>query len=501
MSGTKKWNLVPRTTRSKDGFVQEYIRTHPYADKTRALRKYRKAMRCMFGMNGKEENIVPPQKRLRRPEGSEGGASASASAGAPEPAFPTSDYIPFRTGADLRLVDLTEREHAFCHTLPGWMNTLVESVKITDERTAREPFQVFMNPSQAQYIMGVCGAPISVTAGILKSFGDHPIFSPCYREPFIIALEFNEFTGMMQDQIREFLQPRYKIAMLSRVLRAERVDDFSHAGLLIKDTIRDSDGNEHIRLVITDPHGSYNTILTRDELDRVKNLIEREFRKIVQNVSVTHEVQHQDQATVEGSCVAMAFMRMCYLSYRSFMQRNDRLITFLMEPIPCVFAVFVSRLFQRAGVITPKGHTEGVTEARRQLGDYSFVEKQPEATREEVIEYLKQKGAELRLNDNRPAGVSLSSRIFHLMQNAFPGQKITPNPAQYREIENHIKSVQAAAPPPPPPVEVSEEERTLLANFDPEVGADFFNLEGEQTVDGDLLLRLLEFEEEKHGNT
>ncbi len=497
------WNLVPHTTRSEDRFVQEYIRTHPYANKTSALQKYRKAMRCMFGITeGEEENIVSPQKRLRRPE--EGAAAAtSASAGAPEPAFPASGYIPFRTGADLRLVDLTEREHALCHTLPGWMNALVESVEITDERTAREPFQVFMNPSQAQYIMGVCGAQISVTAGILKSFRDHPIFSLCYREPFIIALEFNEFTGMMQDQIREFLQPRYKIAMLSRVLRAERVDDFSHAGLLIKDTIRDSDGNEHTRLIITDPHGSYSTILTRDELGRVKNLIEREFRKIVKNVSATYEVQHQDQATVEGSCVAMAFMRMCYLSYRSFVERNDRLTTFLMEPIPCVFAVFVSRLFQRVGVITPKSHTEGVTEARRQLGDYSFVEKQPTATREEVIEYLKQKGAELRLNDNRPPGVSLSSRITNLMQNAFPGQKLTLLPAQYREIENHIKSAQAAVPPPPAPVDVSEEERMLYSDFNPEeVGAGFFNLEGEQKDDdGDLLLRLLESEEEKHGNT
>ncbi len=400
----------------------------------------------MFGMEG---GNPPAAKRPRRRDEDDG----SDAGGERRTGYPISPYIPpiNSTGVGERLLDLTEHQHRECLNLPEWMNVLVESVHF-EEGARHEPFAVFMNPRDAQYILGVCGAPITISSQILSTFPrDHPFFMRCFPDPFMIELEIHENFGFaaQTEQLREFCQnPQYQIALLSRSSASERLasvgDEFGHAGLLIKDM------DEHgrlLKLVITDPNGAYDGILTGAELRRYEVFIQAEVRKYVADATVEHQIQHRDQAAVEGSCVAMAFMRMCYLLYRSFVENNERLVGFLQDPVPCVFAVFVSRLFQRKGIITPECHEKGTVEARRQLGDYSFVEQQPEQTPDEIIRFLKQEGVRLRLHENLPTGVTLSSRIQNLIQHAYPGRNVSLTREQLTEIGNHIKST----PPPPPP--------------------------------------------------
>lgn len=414
-------------------------------------------MRCMFGMEG----VNPPAAKRPRPRGDDddgslapvdvGGAGAG---GERRTRYPISPYIPpiNRTGVGERLLELTEHQHRLCLNLPEWMNVLVESVHF-EEEARRDPFAVFMNPRDAQYILGVCGAPITVTSQILSTFPrDHPFFMRCFPDPFMIELEIHENFGFNQtEQLREFCHnPQYQIALLSRSSASERLasvgDEFGHAGLLIKDT----DEHGRLKLVITDPNGAYDGILTGDELMRYEVFIQAEVRKYVAEATVEHQVQHRDQAAVEGSCVAMAFMRMCYLLYCSFVENNERLVGFLQDPVPCVFAVFVSRLFQRKGIITQACHEMGTGEARRQLGDYSFVEQHAEQqTLDEIIHFLKQEGVRLRLHENLPTGVTLTSRIQNMIQHTYPGRNVSLSRDQLIEIGKHIIGTRPALPPAP----------------------------------------------------
>jgi len=418
------WNLIPNGTRTKDEFVRQYIRAHPSAERSTALAKYHKAMRCMFGMES-----VKRRRLLNEEEASQSNE------------FEAPDYVP-EASCGSALIMLTDR----CVRLPLWMATLVDSLPLRGPATysgwVLQP--VYVEPQgNARYILGVCGSTGEDRSYVLQHIrnnDNHPIFR--HACPFEITVDLlttietdaaRAGAGAGGEAVREFCNnPLYKIALL--VVRAEIPSIFfgprmfSHVRLLIKDGV-DERGN--LKLAITDPHGPYNTVAGEDLQTRVESYIRTESGSIVQHIE-----QHSDQSA-EGSCGAVSFMRMLYLLYKAHTAQTQpsRPMLYIRSPIPCVFAVFVSWLFQRAGVITLATHEHSVRSVRDYLGDITLSELPPQTADRKAMQAYIVKEAVAQGYIERDLFHKNINQLFH---RAFPDQ-VPLTRTEFLEVVQEIR--------------------------------------------------------------
>lgn len=455
------WNLIPDDTRSQEHFVRQYIRTHPGVKQSAAVMKYQKAMRCMFGMDGDGS-----RKRIHSAAaGGEGGAGEEGSDWTSD--FRTEMYLPPTQPGLRKLVELTDSK---CLSLPRWMDEVLEQVPFMLGASDDEHFALHMDPHTGQYIFGVCGTPNEASIAILHRVKDHPIFQHCYPTPFQTDVAIMPVYKSITDDLHDFCtNPKYTIALF--IIGAEHRHDgnfFGHVRLLIKDGTDDAG---RLKLVITDPHGTFDGIVSTDDLAIIEqNLIAAAHEKGVP-ITVQHSTQFMDQGS-EGSCGAMAFMRMTYLLYRAHTSENHEPLHYVNERIPCVFAVFISRLFQRVNVINRRtfDHVVGVT--RDRLGDFTFTEDLPQnPNRQTWIDYIKRQGIANNLASRVERGghsqtQTLTSKVSTMVDtlNGLYAPENPPPPltnSEISQIARHLLT-QASPEPVPAPYEEKEEEEDLL---------------------------------------
>lgn len=444
----KMWGLVPTSVRSRKSFVRRYRQTHARASERDAHQKYEFAMRCMFGMDPLDEN----PRKLRRKE--------SAGAGGATTTFEASDYIP---GVPDEISDPR------CDVLPAWMNLLVASVPpIYGESYfathGYRPVEIEHGGADGtRYILGVCGSGVQArqeVIRILRQDGRHPIFKSCC--PFEIIVDTRTAPGVggeaaaaaaaaavgaggeesPRNTVSEFCSNmEYKIALFVKYANIPDrhfgplapPTEFAHVCLLIKDGF-DEGGN--LQLVITDPNGSYNSMLSPAELESMENKVRTEALRGGHTVNVRHAQQYQDQSA-EGSCGVVSFMRMLYLAYKAHVLNSEPMLH-INSPIPCVWAVFVSRLFQRAGVITHSTHNDATKSANEELGFYTLTtDPPPNPDRNAMKKYIVEEAVAQDFRRRATPTHSLSQKIQGLFNRAFPGQ--TPfNRGEYLEVIGKI---------------------------------------------------------------
>lgn len=436
----KMWGLVPTSVRSRKSFVQRYRKTHARASERDAHRKYEFAMRCMFGMDPPDEN---PRKQRRTESAGAGGASIN---------FEVSDYIP-------GVSDGNDMSDPRCDILPTWMNVLVASVQpiygeIYFTTHGYRPVEIERGGAAGtRYILGVCGSGVQARQDVLRILrqdGHHPIFKSCC--PFEIIVDTRTDPGTVgaggeeavRNTVSEFCSnTEYKIALFVKYANIPDrhfgplapPTEFAHVCLLIKDGL-DEDGN--LNLVITDPNGSYDSTLSPAELESMENKVRIEALRGGQTVNVRHAQQYQDQSA-EGSCGVVSFMRMLYLVHKAHVLNSEPMLH-INSPIPCVWAVFVSRLFQRAGVITHSTHNDATKSANEELGIYTLTTDPPPNPddRNAMKEYIVREAVAQDFRRRATPTHSLSQKIQGLFNRAFPGQT-TFNRAEYVWVIEEIK--------------------------------------------------------------
>lgn len=427
------WNLIPDDTRPEESFVRQYIRTHPGVERSTAVVKYRKAMQCMFGMDR-------PTKRIRVEDGSAGAGGEAGGADWTRD-FHTEMFFPPTHPGLRKLVNLTDSK---CVTLPTWMNEVLDRVPFMLGASDDESFALHMDPHTGQYIFGVCGTPNEAPIAILQRVRDHPFFQHCFPTPFQTDVAIMPSYKSITDDLHDFcVNPKYTIALF--VIGAENRHDsvfFGHVRLLIKDGTDDAG---RLKLVITDPHGTYDGIVSADDLVIIEqNLVAAAREKDVQ-ITVRHSEQFKDQGP-EGSCGAMAFMRMTYILYRAHISETNEPLLYVNERVPCVFAVFVSRLFHRVNVINRRSfdHVVGVT--RHLLGDFTFTENPPpNSNRHQWIEYIKRQGIANNLASRMERGHSsqtLTDKVLSMVHALHRSSPTNPPPilthSEISQITRHI---------------------------------------------------------------
>jgi hypothetical protein len=465
------FELVPNGLRPENRFVEHYIRAHKHASRMDARMKYRKAMQCMFGMDPDSDN---PRKRLR-------GAAAAPT----EESFETSGHIPVLRPGQTRLIDLTDDE---CIHLPRWMNELVERIPVINPYgfLPQTGFAVFMEPQAVRYVMGICGTKDGVVEYILEHIGhEHPIFRHCFQR----QLRLDMSSSLPTPDVRSFCEnPDYKVALLTVSVDIPNPlgtdmgpsKRFYHARLLIKEGTGD-DGI--LKLAITDPHGRFDTILGRDAQESIEERIRVNAGMVV---NVRHAVQHSDQS-YEGSCVAMSFMRMAFLLHKSNQTRRDELMSFIMEPIPCVFAVFVARLFTAANVILPGRYKHSVLNIRDQLGDFTLNEPPPVTTdRQEIKNYLVREAIAQGFHSRASPEHRLGEKVQNLLARVFPGEPRL----SHSEFVWILDEIERRAPP-------NDDFKSVLARIAAEFDRNVqWNDESDDHMDPEVLAYLLEDDDE-----
>ena len=251
-----------------------------------------------------------------------------------------------------------------CRLAP-WMETIINYLPRNLGRTAPAP--VLMDPLNGRYVFGCCNLPLEKSDHFLWMFHrwKHPILMKIY--PKTLRFLHNEailekYMGkghhewereaFSLEDLRRFAvndqyQALYTVAQFIEKEGKDRGLYNGHVRTIVKDVT-------NRRLVLLDPHGTTKSALMDDHVffPRVNRFLS-ENREIPFDELVIG-TQHADQAYSEGSCGAVSYMRMLYMVYMSHMDPSRAPISFKDERVPCVFAVFVSKLFQILNIINEK---------------------------------------------------------------------------------------------------------------------------------------------------
>jgi hypothetical protein len=248
-------------------------------------------------------------------------------------------------------------------------------------------FPLMMEPFSKQYVFGICGTFNMIVDFVLEPVCENERFHACYIRTLHLSLREDGSIQFVEADFHEFCDnDQYQVALFSTYTPSEGAHG-SHARLMVKQYFSQT-------IYITDPHGNHEINISDADGDRIVNYLERRRREKPKFRYVRFETQHPDQG-MEGSCGALSFLRMIYIVYKSYMSdflydfhtrrvvRGHPASDFLDDPIPCTFAVFLSRLFQEARIITRDTYYHGLedvrVEYRRQLARIAAVTQQQQS--------------------------------------------------------------------------------------------------------------------------
>jgi len=360
------FSLIPKSLRSISAFGQAYALTHPDTNSHEIERKYLKALDVFFG--GKRLAESPPED-LRG--GMTGRVRKTFGANATQFHAPFEDrsYVPSAGVGTIAVNKIAE-----C-ALPEWMT---EVLRLAPNGKDHDNLEVYYNIREKLYIFGVCGVSGSEFTKMVTRFvtSGHSFLSKFYPD------ELNLCNGMLtsEDSPSSYFyggengipgRRGYEGYWVHAEKELKGFKDFinndhclvsgiawkPHACLLIKNPL-------DRKLYILDPNGVFGSwrdhsrpktkarILDEMVVQRINRVV---FKPRARTSGYT-ECQLLDRTKIdqgpEGSCAAQSFLRGVYILYKAHTNPGRSLIDFVNDDIPCVFAVFVSKLFQRANIIT-----------------------------------------------------------------------------------------------------------------------------------------------------
>lgn len=327
---------------SRNEFVRAYIGMHFGTSPRRAEKKYRKAL--AKAADAEEDEMMHVQA-------------------AAEEASSTVSHI----------VEVTD---APCVRLPRWMNTIVAKAKEYFDSMYMNrigPYHsVLMDVVNNRYLFGVHGTFEEPVDFLLEVLREDPRFKGCYVRGIYLdtLVEYGHQQRFHREYYNEFCDnDEYRVALFATMTNDSTGDIINHARLMVKDPSRRA-------VIITDPHGeiderllpereqSYMVNMLEEERERHEKRLRLKIGETVEYPFVYFNEQHVDQGDMEGSCGALTFLRMIYLLYMSHTTGHQP-IDYIDDPIPCKFAVFLSRLFQQARIIDAYTHSRVLDILRR----------------------------------------------------------------------------------------------------------------------------------------
>lgn len=279
-----------------------------------------------------------------------------------------------------------------CNVLFPWMIDLLRKFPAPTNST----LPVYMQRANGSYSFGVCGMGTDFIDLTVRILLESPYFRYLYpkdislylfqsstQEEYIILYRdwyrekvhegTSETDEVVLQKAKKYLEDQISEKMLDFINFV--VDDSSkvamtgwgstnleHERLMVKDPSRR-------RILLVDPHGT--PVFTQDEVDLLENLNGLLRTTLPDNHYQLVEFLQEhtrDQHRGEDSCAAVSLLRALYMLFETntlsdadaarVTPEEREPIFYIDFRIPCVFAVFVSHILQRIGVITPETHGE-----------------------------------------------------------------------------------------------------------------------------------------------
>lgn len=442
------FSLIPKSLRSLSEFGQTYTRSHPGVRPHEIERKYLKALDVFFGAKGSKRAAEGPPEDEREGTGVGAGVKMTgrvrktfgANAVVFTAPFERSDFVPIAAavsagaagavagGSGSTGQTITVNKIAEC-ALPEWM---IEVINLAPK--VKDNLEVDYNLREKVYIFGVCGVNESQFSTMVRRFvhAAHPFLSKFYPK----ELNFRILGNVAPPSTYHYGgengipgQPGYDGYWAHAEKDAKEFRDFInnehclvsgigwrlHARLILKNPF-------DRKLYILDPHGVFGSWFDRSQPkspERIQDetLVQRINRVVFKPRAKTSgytECQLLDRTKVdqgsEGSCAAQSFLRGVYILYKAHLNPGRSLLDFVNDDIPCVFAVFVSKLFQRAKIITHETLQQSRASAH---ADDRRVEEHKAALRQIEEEHAARMAEIDRQSEERMARIAaLSERDF-----------------------------------------------------------------------------------------
>ncbi len=337
-------------------FGQVYARSHPGASPHVIKRKYLKALDAFFGTKIKI-GAAPRRPPLMRP-------------------VPRSErrtgFVRRHYGRRLRnwvspILD-TEREQYIPPSssglqaisdcaLPDWMTEVLD---LSPE--GPDKVDVFYNADDKTYTLGVCGTNDTRLYQIVIRFLEfgHPFLSKLYPQIILLDGFQTDYTGLrVYDELEASEDAKTRV--FDREAKKAR-RDFANFMMNTTCLVGYSSYREHARLLIKnpsdrivyiiDPHGPiYDLKQTQAIVRRINELFF--FRRGARHGYTQCKLlgrEKRDQPYEEESCGAVAFMRAVYILFKFHTNPHKSILEFVSDDIPCVFAVFASKLLKSTGI-------------------------------------------------------------------------------------------------------------------------------------------------------
>ncbi len=375
------FSLIPKSLRTVTEFGQAYARSHPGTDPHEIEQKYLKALDVFFGAKGTKRAAEGPPEDTREEGGPKMTGRVRKTFGADVVVFTApfegSDYVPIAAdasagagGAGATGQTITVNKIASC-ALPEWM---IEVLNLAPK--VKDNLEVDYNLRDKVYIFGVCGVNEAQFSTMVRRFvrSAHPFLSKFYPRELNFSILANQaplstyhyggengipgrhgyegYWAHAEKDAKEF-----KEFLNNEQCLVSGIGWRLHARLVIK--------NPFDRVVyILDPHGVFGSWYDHSKPKSSERIQDETFVERINRVvfkprartSGYTRCQLLDRTKVdqgsEGSCAAQSFLRGVYILYKSHTNPGRSLLDFVNDDIPCVFAVFVSKLFQRAKIIT-----------------------------------------------------------------------------------------------------------------------------------------------------
>ncbi len=369
------YNLTKMNWMNFPNFFGRYHERHPHVSRDDARRKYEFAVRSMFGtflhdntllvdMMKRIEDVVQDEKQTWTASTRTKYKNAKKQK---REVVVSNDILKsprFPKGREVVAIYPDKLEEC---VLPEWMHTILSQFPEAENNTY-EP--VWFEPKHSRYIFGVCEVKENAMNHVLNILSRYSVFRGlCPEFLNFHTFEKADFMTWIQDKKNPYKPPpeekyheHFRRSFESRT--ANGLNAFfkflihpeikvalagwgEHAFFLVKVIPRKG----HNVVLYLDPNGAETNVgKTKKVMDALNEVI-RILRPVVNFAPVGFFTHVRDQA-VEGSCGAVSLLRCLYILYKTQTTEDSFELQFINDRIPCIFAVFVSYMFQRVNVIT-----------------------------------------------------------------------------------------------------------------------------------------------------
>ena len=253
--------------------------------------------------------------------------------------------------------DFVDISHIAKCQLPEWMDAVVRKLPINHD--PKPP--VRMIPKTSEYIFGVCRSQFDHTVRVLQAIEGHKQLEHFYPRYMSFHLLNNMFDTVKSvrglQHFVHFVKGHQYCVALHMVYSSNQ----NHTRLFVKDP-------KTKKIYIVDPTGESQVV--DDEtllIDTLKEIVLDDGSRKLDIDAIETRTSRKDQNYEGFACTADALTRGLFVAYSIFKNPATSPLDYLDKPIPCIFAMFVSELFHRAGIITPERHKKSHRQVIKKL--------------------------------------------------------------------------------------------------------------------------------------